>query len=99
MNRKQTFDIVNTIVAAIITLVVLVSAKNYVTFHHQLRLTHAIYGYQIECHREHRECFITQASKESYTDTFLRWWDWTDRNILPYDDYMRVLPYIGWKPD
>lgn len=98
MKRRRQFAIVNAVVVIAISLVVLVIAKNYVTFHHQLRVTHAIYGYQMDCIKSHRDCFVKQKDKESYTETFLRLWDWGDRNILDYEDYVLVRRYIGWRP-
>lgn len=98
MNRKQQFDVVNTIVVILLSLVILVLAKNYVTFRHQVNITHAIYGYQLECIQDHREYRIAQNDKEDFFATFWRWWDWSDRNILEYEDYLRIRPYIGWRP-
>lgn len=62
---------------------------------YQIALCDAIYLYQVDCMAEGREIDIWQADKESYEDTFRRWWDWSDHNIMEKDKYRKVKPYIG----
>ena len=99
MNRNQEQRIVKVAIAVILALSVFVTARNIATYNNQMRITHAIFGYQLNCIRTGQEYVTVQKDKESYTDTFLRLWDWGDKRILPYEDYVRVKPYIGWYPE
>ena len=62
---------------------------------YHLALCDAIYVYQLDCRATGRDADIRQEDKESYEDTYRRWWDWSDHNILPEDKYRRIRPYIG----
>ena len=82
-------------ILAAVLLVLLVMAKAINAGVNQIILADAIYAYQMECISEHKEIFVTYDDKKSYTETVLRWWDWTYTQILPHGRYRIIKPYIG----
>ena len=62
---------------------------------HHFRMTDAIYVYQLDCMRHDQQILVWQSDKESFEDTFRRWWDWSDHHILDKYADMRIRPYLG----
>lgn len=62
---------------------------------YHLRMCDAIYVYQLDCRRHGQEPLVWQSDKESFEDTYRRWWDWSDHHILDKYADMRVRPYLG----
>ena len=62
---------------------------------YHIRMTEAIYVYQLDCWRTDRDAEVWQADKESFEDTYRRWWDWSDHHILDQYADMRIRPYLG----
>ena len=55
----------------------------------------AIYAYQTDCIYTGKTPVINQSDKESFTETYLRLWDWGHKRILDEYDYFVIEPYIG----
>ena len=62
---------------------------------YQIRMADAIYVYQLDCRRHGQQPLVWQSDKESYSDTYRRWWDWSDHHILDKYADMKVRPYLG----
>ncbi len=82
-------------IAAFLTLCFLFIARAVAVGVHHIRISDAIYMYQLDCMDKDQQPLVWQADKESYGDTFRRWWDWSDHNILDKYADMRIRPYIG----
>ena len=61
----------------------------------QMIVSDAIYVYQMDCIRDDKSPVINHSDKESFTDTYLRLWDWGHKRILDEYDYYVIEPYIG----
>ena len=61
---------------------------------YQIRMSDAIYVYQLDCMRRDLHPLVWQEDKESFEDTYRRWWDWSDHHILQEDKYKIIKPYI-----
>lgn len=85
----------NALAAIVVTLSILFIAKGIVTGVNNITMTHAVYAYQLECMDDGREYHVTQKSKEEFSETFWRWWDWSNKRILTPQDDMIIRPYIG----
>lgn len=70
-------------------------ARAVVVGAYHIRMADAIYVYQLDCMRHDQQILVWQADKESFEDTFRRWWDWSDHHILDKYADMRVRPYLG----
>lgn len=82
-------------IAALLIIGVLFIARAITVGVYHIRMADAIYVYQLDCRRTDRDAEVWQEDKESYEDTYRRWWDWSDHRILPEDKYRLVRPYIG----
>lgn len=60
-----------------------------------LKISDAIYAYQMDCIHNHEDWFVTYRDSESFTDSYLRVWDWSHKRILSDADYRTIKPYIG----
>ena len=74
---------------------ILFAARAVVVGAYQIRMSDAIYVYQLDCMRHDQQPLVWQADKESFSDTYRRWWDWSDHHILDKYADMRVRPYLG----
>ena len=83
------------IILLFILLLLAIMAKAIVTGVNNITMTHAIYAYQLECMADGREYHVTQKAKEEFSETFWRWWDWSNKRILTPQDDMIIRPYIG----
>lgn len=60
-----------------------------------IRMSDAIYVYQLDCRRHNQTPLVFQSDKETFEDTYRRWWDWSDHHILDKYADIRVRPYLG----
>lgn len=58
-------------------------------------LCDAIYVYQLDCRTLGKDAEVWQEDKESFSDTYRRWWDWSDHHILSEEKDRLIRPYIG----
>lgn len=70
-------------------------ARAVVVGAYHIRMADAIYVYQLDCRRNDQQPLVRQADKESFSDTYRRWWDWSDHHILDKYADIRVRPYLG----
>lgn len=83
------------LVAALLIVGVLFIARAITVGVYHIRMADAIYVYQLDCMRHGQEPLVWQSDKESFEDTYRRWWDWSDHHILDKYADMRVRPYLG----
>lgn len=82
-------------VLVLLLAVCLLMAKSWIAGYNHWVISDAIYEYQMECIREHREMFVDYDDKEDFYDTYWRMWDWGYKRILPEEKYTVLRPYIG----
>ena len=64
------------------------------TFNKRMRIADAIFNYNI------KHCIGNQADRinygviEPFNKTLYRWYDWSDRHIVPEEVYEKIKPYL-----
>ena len=70
--------------------------KNYVTSRQRLKILRAVRDYLIDQIKRGEEPDEDMFERlESYQTTFLRYWDFGYKRILPPDDFKKIERYIG----
>ena len=83
------------LVAALLIVGVLFIARAIVVGVYHIRMADAIYVYHLDCMAHGKDAEVWWTDKESFEDTFRRWWDWSDHHILPEEKDRLIRPYIG----
>lgn len=75
--------------------------KNFVTRYHHARISDAIHEYHkeiIDNHNYFKGYPVFQVEYEDieeYEKTLFRFWDWSDKRILPKEKYEIIKPYLS----
>ena len=80
--------------AIMVCLLAVFIAKNDITYKHRLEIIKAIRNYQLKCIEYEAHAFVDYADMEDYNATLNRWWDWTNKRILPEDKFEIIKPFI-----
>ena len=91
-------NIIGIICIAIMILCLLAMCKNVNTYIQLSRIGDAIFRYRIDLVSRHiYESEVEYDDARSYIKTFLRFWDWGYKHILPRDKFEIIKPYINTK--
>lgn len=75
--------------------------KNSATNRHHARISEAIHQYRINVidNHDYRTGYATfqvdYRDMEAYGKTLIRFWDWSDKHILPQEKYEIIKPYLS----
>lgn len=72
----------------------IISIKNDVTLRHRTEIIKAIRDYQLKCVEYDAHAFVGFEDMEDYGATLYRWWDWTNKRILPKDKFEIIKPFM-----
>lgn len=99
MNNMTLVDIAFLVVtgACIIGLLICVFLliKNNNAFKNTITINHAIYSYISDCIYKRTEPTVDYSDMRSYDRTWLRFWDWGYKHILPKEKFKIIEPYIN----
>ena len=90
---------IRTAVAVLIVMVALLLIKIGVHARQHWDIVDAILVYNARCIAMGSDDLVSYDEMEDISATVLRWWDWSNKNILSVESYLKILPYIGQEVD
>lgn len=86
-------------VAVLLLMVTLLLTKVVVHAIQHWEIVDAILVYNTRCIATGRSDLVDYGEVEEFSVTVLRLWDWSNKNIVSVESYLKILPYIGQEID
>ena len=90
---------IRTAVAVLLIMVTLLLTKVVVHAIQHWEIVDAILVYNTRCIATGRSDLVSYDEIEEFSVTVLRWWDWSNKNIVSVESYLKIAPYIGQEVD
>ena len=93
------FNAVLIFIISLVAIWIFVFIRNEWTYKQQIKIDKAIYRYNLDLidHGIPMEQWMDYNDMESYGKTFMRFWDWGCKRILPPEKFEVIRPYINEK--
>lgn len=87
----------NRLVVTAFAIATLILARTFTVGANHFYISNAILAYKLDCiHSRHTiDYTIHFDDMESFETTWWRMWDWSNKRILDYAQYLKIRPYIG----
>ena len=90
---------IRTAVAVLLLMLAMLLTKVVVHARHHWDIVDAICVYNTMCIATGSDDLVSYNEIEDFSATVLRWWDWSNKNILSVESYLKIAPYIGQEVD